>query len=108
LISIDGHILAANKRFQALFGVPVEQIIGQRLEGTGTLFDQVFSEAEELYDLFLTGSGDTTLDYDRFMVQNWPKAQELQFYSTLVSDQQGFLAACSCFGMSPTRARWTV
>jgi PAS domain S-box-containing protein len=96
-ISLDRYILAANKRFQELFGVPVEQITGQRLEDSGTLFDQVFSEARELYELFLASSANTTQDYDRFVVQNWPQARELQLYSTPVRDEQGFLGRLFVF-----------
>ena len=96
-ISFDQHILAANKRSQELFGVPVERITGQRLEDAGTLFDQIFGEAQELYDLFLTSSADTTQDYDRFVVQNWPQARELQLYSTPVRDEQGFLGRLFVF-----------
>ncbi|MCB0088647.1 MAG: response regulator [Caldilineaceae bacterium] len=97
LISLDQHILAANKHFQELFGVPVEQITGQRLENTTTLFDQVFSGAEELYNLFLTSSANTTQDYDQFVVQNWPQARDLQLYSTPVRDEQGFLGRLFVF-----------
>ena len=96
-ISFDQHILAANRRSQELFGVPVERITGQRLEDAGTLFDQIFGEAQELYDLFLTSSADTTQDYDRFVVQNWPQARELQLYSTPVRDEQGFLGRLFVF-----------
>ena len=96
-ISFDQHILAANKRSQELFGVPVERITGQRLEDAGTLFDQIFGEAQELHDLFLTSSADTTQDYDRIVVQNWPQARELQLYSTPVRDQHGFLGRLFVF-----------
>jgi PAS domain S-box-containing protein len=96
-VSLDQRILAANKRFQELFGVPLERVTGQHLEDTVTLFDQIFSEPDELYDHFLTSCADMAQVDDRFVVQNWPQARELQLYSTPVRDEQGFLGRLFVF-----------
>jgi signal transduction histidine kinase/CheY-like chemotaxis protein len=47
--------------------------------------------------LFLTGSLNTTQDYDRFVIQNWPQTRELQLYSTPVRDEQEFLGRLFVF-----------
>ena len=96
-ISLDQRILAVNKIFLELFGVPIERITGQRLEDTRTLFDQIFAEQDDLYELALTSSADTTQDYTRLVAQNWPQKRELQLYSTPVCDEQGFLGRLFVF-----------
>ena len=97
LVSPDQRILDINQRFVDLFGVPAERLIGQRLEDTRTLFDQVFADADELYELTLASSADTQHDDTRLVVQNWPQARELQLFSTPVRDDEGFLGRLFVF-----------
>jgi PAS domain S-box-containing protein len=97
LISLDQRILAVNKIFLELFGVPIERITGQRLEDTRTLFDQIFAEEDDLYELALTSSADTIQEYNRLIQQNWPQRRELQLYSTPVRDEKGFLGRLFVF-----------
>ena len=97
LVSPDGRVLDTNRRFVELFGAPTERIVGQRLADIRTLFDQVFAEADELYELALATSADAEQDRERLVVQNWPQARELQLYSTPVRDQEGFLGRLFVF-----------
>ena len=97
LVSLDQRVLDTNRRFTQLFGVPQERVVGQNLEDIRTLFDQVFAEAETLYQLALTSARDTSQETSRLVVQNWPKARELQLYSTPVRDNQGFLGRLYVF-----------
>jgi PAS domain S-box-containing protein len=97
LVSTDQRILDVNRQFEEMFGVPAARAAGQRLEDTRTMFDQVFAEADTLYQLALTSSADTTQDLTRLVVQNWPQARELQLYSTPVRDDGGFLGRLFVF-----------
>jgi signal transduction histidine kinase/DNA-binding response OmpR family regulator len=97
LVSLEQRILAINKRFLELFDIPLERITGQRLEDTRTLFEQIFAEGEELVELVLTSSADTTQEHTRLVAQVWPQARELQLYSTPVRDEQSFLGRLYVF-----------
>jgi PAS domain S-box-containing protein len=97
LVAPDGRVLDVNQRYVELFGVPHERIVGQRLEDTRTLFDQIFVEAETLYQLTLTSSADTQGEHKRFVTQGWPQARELQLFSTPVRDAEGFLGRLFVF-----------
>ena len=44
LVAPDQRILDVNQRYVELLGVPRERIVGQRLEDTRTLFDQIFAD----------------------------------------------------------------
>ena len=97
LVSTEQRILDVNQRFVDLFGVPAERLVGQHLADTRTLFDQVFADADELYQLTLAGSADTQHDGTRLVVQNWPQARELQLFTTPVRDNEGFLGRLFVF-----------
>ena len=71
--------------------------MGQHLADTRTLFDQVFADADELYQLTLASSADTQHDDTRLVVQNWPQARELQLFTTPVRDNEGFLGRLFVF-----------
>jgi PAS domain S-box-containing protein len=97
LVSPERRVIDANQRFMELFGVPLERVVGQRLEDIRTLFDQVFAEAGELYEQALASSADSAQENSRLVVQNWPQARELQLYSTPVRDEEGFLGRLFVF-----------
>jgi PAS domain S-box-containing protein len=97
LVSSDQRVLDANQRFVEIFGVPLENIIGQHLEDVRTMFDQIFSEADQLYELAVSSAVDTSQDYTKLVVQNWPQARDLQLYSTPVRDEAGFLGRLFVF-----------
>jgi PAS domain S-box-containing protein len=97
LVAPDGRVLDTNQRFVELFGVPMERIVGQRLQDIRTMFDQLFAGAEELYELALDTSADPEHKRERLVVQNWPQARELQLYSTPVRDEEGFLGRLFVF-----------
>jgi PAS domain S-box-containing protein len=97
LISPDQRIINVNQRFVEIFGVPQERITGQHLGDIQTLFDQIFAEAGELYELILTSSQDTGTTFTRYIQQNWPQIRELQLYSTPIRDAKGFLGRLFVF-----------
>ena len=97
LVGPDQRILDVNQRYVELLGAPRERIVGQRLEDTRTLFDQIFADGRRLYELTLTSSADTAQAYTRFVTQNWPQARELQLYATPIRDDQGFLGRLFVF-----------
>ncbi len=97
LISPDQRVLAVNRRFVDLFGVPQERLVGQRLEDLRTLFDQVFEEAEALYNASVATSGDTEQEYTRSIGQKWPEVRELLHYSAPVRSADGFLGRLYVF-----------
>lgn len=97
LVSGDQRVLDSNQRFVEIFGVPAESITGQRLVDIKTMFDQIFAEGDNLYQLAVTSSVDTEQDYTQLIVQNWPQARELQLFSTPISDEDGFLGRLFVF-----------
>jgi PAS domain S-box-containing protein len=97
LVSPDQRILDINQRYAEIFGVPRERIVGQRLEDTRTFYDQIFADADGLYELMLAGNGDTQGEFKQFVVQNWPQARELQLFSTPVRDERGSLGRLFVF-----------
>ncbi len=90
-VSPAQRILDVNQRFEAFFGIPAAPLTGQHLEDTRTVFDQVFADADTLYQLILASSTDTTTTDTRLVVQNWPQARELQLYTAPIHDDDGFL-----------------
>jgi PAS domain S-box-containing protein len=97
LVAADRRIVEVNQRFTELFGVPAEQLRGQELADTRTLYDQVFTDAEALYELILSSSADTEAVETRTVVQHWPEARELQLFTTPIRDSQGFLGRLFVF-----------
>ena len=97
LVSLDQRILNVNRRFEEMFGVPPGLLTGQRLGDSRTLFDQVFTEADDLYKLALTSSSDPTQEFNRDVAQSWPQVRDLQLYSTPVRDEHGFLGRLFVF-----------
>ena len=97
LFGPDQRVLDTNRRFAELFGIPPGQLTGQRLADLRTLFDQVFVDADDLYQLVMTGSTDTAQEYACVAGQRWPQARELQLYSTPVRDAEGFLGRLFVF-----------
>ncbi len=77
--------------------MPPERVIGQHLEDTRTLYDQVFAESDELYQLTMASSTDTNRDYTRLVVQKWPQPRELQLFTRPISDAEGFLGRLYVF-----------
>ena len=97
LVSPSGYVMDANQHFVDMFGVPLERFIGQNLQDTRTLFDQIFQDAGELYEMTLTSITDTSQKHSRLVTQNWPQKRELQLYSTPVDDDGGFLGRLFVF-----------
>jgi PAS domain S-box-containing protein len=97
LVGPDQRILDVNQRYSELFGAPRARIVGQRLEDTRTLFDQLFADGETLYALTLESSADAQSEHKRFVTQKWPQARELQLFSTPVRDAEGFLGRLFVF-----------
>ena len=56
---LDQRVLAVNRRFAELFGVPADRVTGQHLEDMRTLYDQVFDEAADLYEASVATSAST-------------------------------------------------
>jgi signal transduction histidine kinase len=97
LIAPDRRVAAVNRRFVDLFGVPAKRVVGQRLEDVRTLYDQVFEEAETLYQASVAASGDAEQEFSRLMVQKWPQFRELLHYSTPVRNADSFLGRLFVF-----------
>ena len=97
LISPDQRVLAVNRRFVDLFGAPQDRLIGQRLEDLRTLYDQVFDDAETLYNASAATSTDTEQEYTRLIGQKWPEVRELLHYSAPVRSADGFLGRLYVF-----------
>jgi PAS domain S-box-containing protein len=97
LVAPDGRILDANRLYVEMFGVPLNRFVGQRLADLQTMFDQVFEQSEELYQLALASSADMKQELSRLLVQIWPERRELQLYSTPVRDKEGFLGRLFIF-----------
>ena len=74
-------VAASHSAFQRLRTVA---LAGQRLEDVRTLFDQVFADADTLYNLMLASSTDTTHTETRLVAQIWPETRELQLYTCLL------------------------
>jgi signal transduction histidine kinase/DNA-binding response OmpR family regulator len=97
LISNSQRILDANQRFVEIFGIPLGKITGQHLEDVQTLFQQIFAEADNLYEWVVTSSLDNAQEFTKIVVQNWPHHGELQLYSTPIRDEVGFLGRLFVF-----------
>lgn len=97
LISPEGRVLTVNRRFVDLFGVPAERVVGQRLEDTRTLFDQVFEDAADLHQAAMLTAGDAEQSFTRPVVQQWPQHRDLLHYSMPVRDADGFLGRLYVF-----------
>jgi PAS domain S-box-containing protein len=97
LIAPDRRVLAVNRRFGEMFGVPAERVVGQRLEDVRTLYDQVFEDAAALYAASVAASADAEHAFTRLIVQQWPQRRELLHYSTPVHSADGFLGRLYVF-----------
>ncbi len=97
LVSKDQRILDLNKQFEKIFEVPPNNILNQHLGDIQTLFNQIFVESDELFELFLASSADNIEEYSKLVKQNWPQRRELLLYSTPISDDIGFLGRLFVF-----------
>jgi signal transduction histidine kinase/DNA-binding response OmpR family regulator len=97
LISKDQRVLDLNQQFVEMFGVPPKNILNQYLCDIQTMFNQIFSDSDELFDLFLNSSADNIEEYSKLVEQNWPQKRELFLYSTPISDAAGYLGRLFVF-----------
>ncbi|MEZ4639481.1 MAG: ATP-binding protein [Caldilineaceae bacterium] len=97
LISPDQRVLAVNRRFGELFGAPPERVVGQHLDDTRTLYEQVFEDADALYEASVITSSDAQQSYTRQIVQKWPQYRELLHYSAPVHSEDEFLGRLFVF-----------
>jgi PAS domain S-box-containing protein len=97
LVSPDQQVVAINRRFVDLFGVPAERVVGQDLEDLHTLYDQVFEDAEALYQATVATSRDAQREFSRHLVQRWPQFRELLHYSAPVRSVDRFLGRLYVF-----------
>jgi PAS domain-containing protein len=51
LVSPEQRIININQRFEEIFGIPRERVVGQLLSDTQTMFDQIFADADQSYEL---------------------------------------------------------
>jgi signal transduction histidine kinase len=61
------------------------------------MFDQVFADSENLYQLSLDSCANASEDLSRLVVQNWPQYRELNLYSAPVRDEVGFMGRLYVF-----------
>ena len=97
LISKDQRILDLNEQFEKMFGVPPNNVLNQNLGDVQTMFDQIFVDSNELYDLILSSNLDSIEEYTKLVKQNWPQKREIFLYSTPISDADGFLGRLLVF-----------
>ena len=97
LISKDQRILDLNQQFGKMFGVPHDNVLNQQLGDVQTMFDQIFAESNELFDLIMRTSIDSTEEFSKYVKQNWPQKRELFLYSTPINDAVGFLGRLFVF-----------
>ena len=97
LISKDQRILDLNQQFGNMFGVPPNNVLNQQLGDVQTMFDQIFAESNELFDLIMRTSIDSTEEFSKYVKQNWPQKRELFLYSTPINDAVGFLGRLFVF-----------
>jgi PAS domain S-box-containing protein len=91
MVSRDQRVSAVNRTYTELFGVPVERLIGQRIEDTRTMFDQVFDDSDALFNTMLAITAETDQPNTGLVKQKWPQPRELELYSTPVRSGDGYL-----------------
>jgi PAS domain S-box-containing protein len=78
LISPDGRVLAVNRTFSELLGVPSDQVLQRPLREAAPVFESVFAEPDKVMTA-LAASGESEEEgSDRVVRQVWPAARELE------------------------------
>jgi PAS domain-containing protein len=73
LVSPDQRVLSANQRFEELFGVPSEQVVGRRFDELQPILGQIFADPTRLAELVASSATDAAQYLTKIMVQNWPQ-----------------------------------
>jgi PAS domain S-box-containing protein len=97
LVAPTGYILDANRQYADMFGVPLQRFAGQNLADLRTMFDQIFEQPDDLYQLALESSSDAEQEVTRLLVQNWPQRRDLHLFSAPVRDDDGYLGRLFVF-----------
>jgi signal transduction histidine kinase/DNA-binding response OmpR family regulator len=85
LVSPDGRVLAVNRTFSELFGVPADRVVDQPVRDVRAIAEHVFAEPEAVFDALAAGANGQ-LDADAsedeapppVVEQVWPAHRELQ------------------------------
>jgi signal transduction histidine kinase/DNA-binding response OmpR family regulator len=83
LIAPDGRVLAANRTFSTLFGVPADRVIHHHVRDVRPIAEQIFAQPQAVFDAFAppdVGEHQDVTDADDPPVveQVWPAHRELQ------------------------------
>jgi signal transduction histidine kinase/CheY-like chemotaxis protein len=83
LIAPDGRVLAVNRTFSTLFGVPADQVVNRPVRDVRTIVEHIFAEPESVFAALAAGAGgepDSAPENGAAPVveQVWPAHRELQ------------------------------
>jgi PAS domain S-box-containing protein len=102
LVSPDGRVLAVNRTFSTLFGVPAERVVNQPVRDVRAIAEHVFAEPQAVFTALASGadgqhdgasdrasdgaSDDTSADQVAPVVEQvWPAHRELQIRARSVA-----------------------
>lgn len=89
LITPQQEVVTVNRRFQEMFGVSADEVLGQRISEMEDLVASVFGSTSRFAELILEAIADPTRQFTEYLHQRWPVERELELYSTPVHATTG-------------------
>ena len=90
LVSPDGRVVAVNRTFSTMFGVPAERVVDQPIQDVRAIAEHVFAEPQVVFEVLASG-GDGQVDDASghspapIVEQVWPAHRELQIRALSVA-----------------------
>ncbi|MBI3968944.1 MAG: PAS domain-containing sensor histidine kinase, partial [Chloroflexi bacterium] len=89
LIAPDRQILAVNRRFEELFAVRTDELVGQSFWAFRPYVERVYADPEALFKKVAGTASDTERHFTLDLTQVWPQARDLELHSTPVRSPSG-------------------
>jgi len=89
LFSLDDRLSWVNRRFEEVFVLRGEDVLGHTFTELLDHFRKVFNDPQGIIDRFNQAFREDNYDYSEFVIQNWPIKRDLEIHSSQVLDTTG-------------------
>jgi signal transduction histidine kinase/DNA-binding response OmpR family regulator len=90
LVSPEGRVVAVNRTFSEMFGVPADRVVDQPVQDVRAIAEHVFAEPESVFEALAAGGNGQVADTSEnepapVVEQVWPAHRELQIRARSVA-----------------------
>lgn len=91
LINQDRELLRVNRRFEALFAIPANAVLGRRVDEVQEQFSRVFADADAFGAAIASAVDDGRPEFGGAVTQRWPEQRDLEYFSAAAPGPEGRL-----------------